>query len=66
MATPIRPEGVELRTVETPPAGTKVPKRRFGRTEIQMPILTCGGYVRRAGCSDLQGRAAVSCKGGRQ
>jgi hypothetical protein len=34
-----------VRTVETPPAGTKVPKRRFGRTEIQMPILTCGGCV---------------------
>ena len=45
MATPARPEGVEVRTVETPPEGTKVPKRRFGRTEIQMPILTCGGCV---------------------
>jgi hypothetical protein len=32
-----------LRTVDPPPAGTKVPTRRFGRTEIQMPVITCGG-----------------------
>eukprot|EP01051_Picozoa_sp_SAG22_P002532 SAG22_NODE_114_length_19318_cov_13.809980_6_plen_282_part_00 len=31
------------RLASPPPAGTKVPIRRFGRTEIQMPILTCGG-----------------------
>ena len=31
------------RMAEVPPAGTKVPPRRFGRTEIQMPVLTCGG-----------------------
>ena len=45
MSTPARPEGVEFRASETPPAGTQVPKRRFGRTEIMMPILTCGGCV---------------------
>jgi predicted aldo/keto reductase-like oxidoreductase len=33
----------ELRLADAPPVGTMVPKRRFGRTELQMPILTCGG-----------------------
>jgi predicted aldo/keto reductase-like oxidoreductase len=31
------------RMADKPPAGTKVPTRRFGRTGIQMPVLTCGG-----------------------
>ena len=26
-----------------PPPGYKVPRVRFGKTELQMPILTCGG-----------------------
>ena len=36
-------EDCEPRMAEPPPEGTKVPTRRFGRTEIQMPVLTCGG-----------------------
>lgn len=33
----------EARMAPAPQAGVKVPRRRFGRTEIQMPVLTCGG-----------------------
>ena len=36
-------EACELRVAPPPPAGTQVPTRRFGRTEIQMPVITCGG-----------------------
>lgn len=31
-----------------------VPKKRFGRTEIQMPVLTCGGMRYQQGWNDLK------------
>ena len=32
----------------------KVPRRRFGRTEIDVPVLTCGGMRFQQSWSDLR------------